>query len=364
VRATNLTLPTVILLVGVALAQAPRPGAPLPGPSWRFVVSGDSRNCGDVVVPAIAAKARASQPAFYWHLGDLRKIYDFDEDMQHQPEHLARPMTIIDYENQAWDDYIENQIVPFAPIPVFVGIGNHETISPKTRQDFIEQFADWLDAPVLQQQRLRDNPKDRRLKAYYHWIDRGIDFISMDNATADQFDAAQMRWVKEVLERDKRDPAIRSIVVGMHRALPDSISADHSMNESASGTQSGREVYRELVDAQNTANKRIYVLASHSHFYMDGIFNTAYWRANGGVLPGWIVGTAGAVRYALPENSKDARSAETNVYGYLEGTVSGGDIQFSFQRLTEQDVPAAVVNRYKPEFVHWCFAENTQANRQ
>ena len=44
--------------------------------TWRFIVSGDSRNCGDVVMPAIAAQAiEKYQPAFYWHLGDLRAIY-------------------------------------------------------------------------------------------------------------------------------------------------------------------------------------------------------------------------------------------------------------------------------------------------
>ena len=30
-------------------------------PVWHFAVSGDSRNCGDVVMPSIAAAARANQ---------------------------------------------------------------------------------------------------------------------------------------------------------------------------------------------------------------------------------------------------------------------------------------------------------------
>src|SRR5580658_3918828 len=49
--------------------------------SWTFAVSGDSRDCGDVVMPAIAAGVQKHGAQFYWHLGDLRKIYDFDEDM-------------------------------------------------------------------------------------------------------------------------------------------------------------------------------------------------------------------------------------------------------------------------------------------
>jgi len=52
-----------------------------PAPAWRFAVSGDSRNCGDVVMPAIAAAVGKSGAQFDWHLGDCRAIYDFDEDM-------------------------------------------------------------------------------------------------------------------------------------------------------------------------------------------------------------------------------------------------------------------------------------------
>jgi hypothetical protein len=50
-----------------------------------------------------------------------------------------------------------------------------------------------------------------------------------------------------------------------------------------------------------------------------------------GVLPGWIVGTGGAKRYALPLTANQADDARTNVYGYLLGTVQqDGMINFSF----------------------------------
>jgi hypothetical protein len=329
--------------------------------SWTFAVSGDSRNCGDVVMPAIAAGVKEKQAAFYWHLGDFRAIYTFDEDLLHQPEYIAKPLTISSYEDHAWDDFIESQIAPFSPIPVFLGIGNHDTIPPKTREQYDIQFADWLDSPVLQAQRLHDDPRDRKIKTYYHWIKDGVDFISLDNATDDQFDAAQLHWFQKVIQADSTNPEIHTIVAGMHEALPESISANHSMNQSTQGTESGRRVYLALLKAQNEAHKHVYVLASHSHFYMDGIFNTDYWRANGGVLPGWIVGTAGAFRYALPPNAKDARAAETNVYGFLTGTVKPhGEIDFEFKQLSESDVPVAIATRYTPQFVHWCFAENAE----
>ena len=330
--------------------------------SFSFAVSGDSRNCGDVVMPAIAARVKQSAASFYWHLGDFRVISNFDEDIQHQPEHLTKPVSIAAYEQLAWDDFLQNQIAPFGNFPVFLGIGNHDTTPPKTREQYIIQFADWLEREPLRKQRLLDDLNDHQLKTHYHWITSGVDFINLDNATEDQFDSEQLAWFERVLRADASNPQIKTIVVGMHEALPESISKGHSMNQSAVGTESGRRVYADLLKVRNDAHKHIYILASHSHYFMDGIFNTDYWRANGGVLPGWIVGTAGAVRYGLPPDSSNARAAETNVYGFLLGTVnSSGEIGFAFQHLNESDVPASVVDRYKSDFVHWCFDKNSQA---
>ena len=327
---------------------------------WHFAISGDSRNCGDIVMPAIAAGAIRDQAEFYWHLGDLRAIYDFDQDFKQLATSQGKQPSILDYESRAWNDFIENQILPFGSVPFFLGIGNHETVPPKTRAEFVTQFADWLNAPVLSDQRLKDDPKDHRLRPYYHWIKDGIDFINLDNASQDEFNPDQMKWVEAIFSRDKIDSAIRTVIVGMHEALPESISAGHSMNESPQGVATGRQVYQDLLKLRDETHKNVYVLASHSHFFMDGIFNTDYWRTHGGVLPGWIVGTAGAVRYALPPDSGNAKIAMTNVYGYLLGTAGreDGTIQFEFKQLQEQDIPADVMQRYTPAFVHECFAGN------
>jgi hypothetical protein len=357
------TLVVIVFALLLLLAMKPAAAQQPAGGTWRFVASGDSRNCGDVVMPGIAETAKKNQAAFYWHLGDLRLTTGFDEDIQHQPEHMKKPLSIFEYENIAWPDFIDSQIAPFGSIPFFVGIGNHETVPPlKTREDFVLQFADWLDAPVLREQRLRDDPADHRIKTYFHWIDRGVAFYFLDSASAEQFDGAQLGWFERTLAKDLANPAVTTIVTGMHKALPESISAGHGMNESPTGTESGRRVYADLLRAQNDSHKRVYVLASHSHYYMGGIFNTEYWKHNGGVLPGWIVGTAGAVRYVLPPNSSDAHGALTNVYGSLVGTVRpGGEISFEFDKLSETDIPEQVTARYGHDFVHWCFAENSQA---
>ena len=326
---------------------------------WTFAVAGDSRNCGDVVMPTIAAGVAKDHAAFYLHLGDFRKLSDFDEDLQHQPKYIASPLSISTYESIAWDDFLQSQVATFT-VPVFLGIGNHELVWPHTREMYLIQFADWLDAPLLKNQRLADDKNNHQLRTYFHWIQDGIDFISLDNASGDAFDETQVLWLEHTLQLDASNPQIQTVVVGMHEALPDSISSNHAMDESEDGLISGQRVYRDLLAVQNNAKKHVYVLASHSHYYMEEIFDTAYWRANGGVLPGWIVGTAGAYRYALPPNKTEATVAETNVYGYLLGTVKpGGEINFQFRKLEESDVPASVVSEYKQEFVHWCFEKNS-----
>ncbi len=175
---------------------------------------------------------------------------------------------------------------------------------PRTREQYIIQFGDWLDSPTLRVQRLSDDPFAHKLTTYYHWIQNGVDFINLDNSTPDQFDSAQMKWFEKTLRAAESNSQIRTVVVGMHEALPESISANHSMDQSANGIESGRRVYLDLLKAQNEAHKHVYVLASHSHYFMDGIFNTDYWRANGGVLPGWIIGTAEPCATLCPKNRR------------------------------------------------------------
>jgi hypothetical protein len=352
---------TLILSFSFILVQGST--SHLSAKTWYFAVSGDSRNCGDVIMPAIASRARKHHVVFYWHLGDLRAISYPDQDFLEEKKREDQPTDLAAYEKEAWDDFIANQIKPWGDTPFFLGIGNHETVLPKTRAAFVERFRDYLDRPELKQQRLKDDPDAQEAKTYYHWMRDGIDFIYLDNATADQFDVAQMKWLEGVLGRDRQDPSIRTIVAGMHKALPESISANHSMNESPAGVESGRRVYHWLVEIENEAHKRVYVLASHSHYFMDGTFNTAFWKANGGVLPGWIIGTAGAQRYPLPSSAGDARAAKTNTYGYLLATVnpSGeatGTIQFKFEELAEARIPKNVKARFSDSFVHECFIGN------
>jgi hypothetical protein len=346
------------LLSALSFALAAQPPA---GSTWKFAVSGDSRNCGDIVMPAIASGVLASRSEFYWHLGDFRAIYNFDEDMV-PPAALAlpsKPLTIIAYQTGAWPDFIAHQLAPFGGLPVMLSPGNHEIIPPATREQYVIQFADWLGTPALRSQRLQDDPQDHKLRAYYHWVSRNIDFIAMDNAGTDKFDAPQLTWFHSVVDRAEKSPSIQTLVVGMHAALPGSFGNSHSMGDWAQGDKSGREVYEALWHAQSVAHKKVYILASHSHFYMEDVYHTDTWK--GKVLPGWIVGTAGAVRYRLPAGVVQGPTAMTDVYGYMVGTAAAdGSIAFAFQQVQLADLLQINRGKYPESLVRWCVTQNKQ----
>lgn len=330
--------------------------------SWSFAISGDSRNCGDVIVPAIAAGVHKDDAQFYWHMGDFRAIFAIDEDIAERATG-PKPATLAEYQRIAWQDAIDNQIASFGETPFFVGIGNHETILPKTRAEFVRTFAQWLNAPVIRDQRQQDNPSATSVKTYYHWRERGIEFVYLDNATDDEFDPAQMTWFEKLLATDGPDPAVKTVVVAMHAALPNSLAAGHSMNNWRVGDTSGTRVYTDLLNFREQSKKNVYVLASHSHFYMANVFKSDYWKSNGGVLPGWIVGTAGAHRYKLPEDAGEADAAKTNVYGYLLATAhSDGTVDFKFRELKESAIPPEIVSRFGERLVHKCFVDNSDVH--
>lgn len=309
-------------------------------------------------MPAIAAGVHKDGARFYWHLGDFRANSDIDEDILAGPEYRGKHLSVSEYQRIAWPNFIAQQLEPFGTTPVFLAIGNHELVSPKTRTDYLQQFADWLETPVIREQRLKDDPRDHGLHTYYHWIQGGVDFISVDNASGDQFDDGQLHWLERTLAHDENDAAVRSVVMGMHDALPDSLTAGHSMNETAQMERSGRQAYQDLLNFRSRSKKPVYVIASHSHFFVEDVYNDACHSRAESILPGWVVGTAGAVRYRLPVDMSTAKQARTDVYGYLLGSVAAdGTIRFTFKEIKVEDVPAPVIERYGKQ-VQACFLEN------
>jgi Calcineurin-like phosphoesterase len=308
-------------------------------------------------MPAIAAKVKAENDAFYWHLGDFRWITKPDEDLIAM-EHAGNPFSKESYRKIAWNDFLKHQVAPFAPLPVFLARGNHESVKPMTREGYIEKFASLLNRPEIQAQRKADGANAAPLGPWYHWTRNGVDFITLDNASDDEFSDAQLRWLRGVLERDEaRGSAIRAIVVGMHEAFPYSMASKHSMEDWDLGLQTGTLVYSWLYEAQ-VAGKHVYIVASHSHYYSPNIFDTDYWKQRSDmIVPGWIIGSAGARRYKLPRDADKA--AREHIYGYMQGIVhADGSIDFTLHELNENDLIQSRWPNAPLDAIHECYAHN------
>jgi len=364
---------SAVLLVNPVGDIPPQKPIVVTGTSWYFAVSGDSRDCGDLIMPKIAraiADNREQAPAkFYWHLGDFRAIYRIDCDIGKKryqsfdcPAAPKDPRTS-SYVNDAWDDFLNNQVRPFETTntQVFLGIGNHELIPPLNRDKFKQKFNVWLTQDFIKAQRIADRAEHIPSEdgdTYYHFVISGVDFIYLDNADrSPAFSAQEINWLSRVLEADKKDSSIKTIIVGMHAALPYSKSSDHGMDASCQGICSGLQAYDLLYRAQNLGSpiemqKHVYVLASHSHYFEENVFDTPEQRARGQVLPGWIVGTAGAEQYR-----------EQIRYGYLQVEVRpDGTINPQFKEVTREMQPLAP-EPGAAELTAFCFEENKRPNR-
>ncbi|HEY3705364.1 MAG TPA: metallophosphoesterase [Terracidiphilus sp.] len=326
--------------------------------SWTFAVSGDSRNCGDFVMPAIASKVKAEKDAFYWHLGDFRAMSkEPDQDLAAMLS-AGQRLTPDEYHRSAWDDFLNRQMVPFAPLPVFLGRGNHDTIPPMTRQGYSEKFASFLDRPEIAEQRNKDGANAAPVGPWYHWVENGVDFITLDNATKDEFTDEQLHWLRAVLDHDVAPGSgITTIVAAAHEALPHSTGSEHAMDDWELGERTGEMVYHWFYGAQ-AAGKHVYLIASHSHYYSPDIYDTAYWKQHtSNVVPGLIIGSAGAHRYALPKSAK--KGAKTMIYGYVQGTVHGdGTIDFALKELREQDLLKTKWPQAPEAAIHECYVHN------
>ena len=351
------SLAAVASIPALMLAESPKSAANS-GPDWTFAVSGDSRNCGDFVVPVIASRVKAEGDAFYWHLGDFRALSKPDEDLTAM-RGTASPLSVDEYRQLAWDDFLTHQMAAFGDFPVFLGRGNHEAIAPMTRDRYIAKFAQFLNRPEILAQDKKDGAGAAPpTSPWFHFVRDGVDFITLDNSTHGEFSEAQMTWLRGVLDRDlDAGSGVQTILAGMHEALPHSTSSNHAMDDDGHGTESGEKAYRWFAAAQ-AAGKHVYLLASHSHFYSPAIYDTPEWRKQGLVVPGVIIGSAGAHRYLLPPTA--APGSKTHIYGYLQATVHGdGSIAFLLKEISEEEMVKQKWPNAPLEAIHACYVGNS-----
>ncbi len=366
-------IPCLVLatLVVVAVAVGAEEPAPKDG-AWFFAVAGDSRDCGDLIMPKIAYDIAANQAktpvAFFWHLGDFRLAYDVDCDqlLRSHPSYdcASRTQPLGDddmdaYLAGAWRDFLDRQIAPFGATRVFLGIGNHELAGGRTREDFRQTFRKWLTQGPIHAQRRADARRgipSTEGDTSYHFTYRGADFIFLDNADPQAFTPEQITWLARVLAADAAEPTLRTIVVGMHEALPYSTVREHAMDATCQGRCSGSQVYDMLFRGQNLSapepqRKHVVVFASHMHTFASGVYDTPEHR--GQVVPGWVIGTGGAQQYASPIR-----------YGYVLVEVRpDGSAGVEFREVTRATPPPAA-GPGAAALTDYCFAMNQSTSQR
>jgi hypothetical protein len=162
-------------------------------------------------------------------------------------------------------------------------------------------------------------------------VKKGIDFITLDNADG-FFPPAELVWLSKVLALDAADDSVRTIVVGMHATLPYSKVRWHGMDSSCAGLCSGQQAYDLLFRAQELAGppgkrKNVCVFSSHTHDFVENAYDTP--EHAGQVLPGWVIGTAGALMYR-----------DTIKYGFLRVEVlTDGTLRPLFREVGPESPP-------------------------
>jgi hypothetical protein len=108
----------------------------------------------------------------------------------------------------------------------------------------------------------------------------------------------------------------------------------------------------------------VYLIASHSHYYSPNIYNTPYWKQRSSqIVPGMIIGSAGAHRYQLPKTA--AKEARTHIYGFVKGSVQAdGSIDFALHELSENDLVQSRWPNAPLDAIHECYIHNADGDAE
>jgi hypothetical protein len=235
----------VTLLFSLGCAATPPPPAvttapaPAPGGGFRYIIGGDSRDDAAHVLPWAFREARARNASAFLFLGDMELTPQLDE-------------------------HFRNALPLLRPVAFYPALGNHEVrffgVAPLAHDAaeaaFRQRFLDTPATPV--------HSSIPNKVVYSVTLAGGVHIITLDNVSQNGFGADQLAWLEKDLDRARQDPAVKFVIVGMHKLLAHNGVTTHSMD--ADGPQAVAESDAAL--ALMVKYRVSMICASHLHAFV------------------------------------------------------------------------------------------------
>ena len=226
------------------------------GVDVRYIIGGDSRDDRAHVLPWAFDQAQTRGAAAFFFLGDMELTPQLDD-------HFRRALPLLGS-------------VAFYPV-----LGNHEVrffgAVPLARDEAERAFRNrFLDTPGTPVHSSIENKV-----VYAVTLVGGVHFVALDNVSQRGFGADQLAWLAQDLEQARASPAVRFIIVGMHKPLAHNPVTTHSMGDDGAAAIADSDAALALMVKHSVS----LVVASHVHGF------AAYDSAG---IPSYITGGLGA----------------------------------------------------------------------
>jgi hypothetical protein len=289
--------PLPVAFVLLACGGQPHPvttqSAP-PPVGVRYLAGGDSRNDTSHVVPWAFAEAKARQASGFFFLGDMEITPELDR-------------------------WFRDELAQLDPVPFFPVLGNHEIQNfgfmpvgvAEAERSFRVKFLSSPRTPV------KSALPDKIV--YSADLPGGVHFVALDNVTQHGFGAEQMTWLADDLARAHADPAVKHIIVGMHKPLAHNGVSTHGMDHDGDTAIADSDAALALFQKNGVA----LILMSHVH---------AFTKLELGGIPAYISGGLGA--------PLDRGGPETAFHHFLQLDITDAAIEVSVVKFGGQQTMA------------------------
>jgi hypothetical protein len=231
------------LSLGCASA-APAPAVTGTPGGVRYIIGGDSRDDSAHVLPWAFREACARGASAFFFLGDMELTPALDEHFR-----AALPL--------------------LGPVAFYPVLGNHEVrlfgiasvAHDAAEAAFRRRFLDTPATPV--------HSSIPNKVVYSVTLAGGVHFVALDNVSQSGFGREQLAWLESDLDRARQDPAVRYVIVGMHKPLAHNGVTKHSMDGDGAAAIADSDAAVALM----VKYKVSMIVASHVHAYVA--FKTA-----------------------------------------------------------------------------------------